>query len=146
MSDIDTPIRRPGHTPGPWDPKPEDLAARETAPAPRPEGGALDKGQSPGWAVISTLLMGGFLWWITGSWVVSVAVVFGLFVHEYGHVLAMNKVGMGPARIYIIPFLGGLAKGQRSVRQRRSAAQLPLADGSAVEALKYGLNYIGVRL
>nr|WP_314438989.1 site-2 protease family protein [uncultured Brevundimonas sp.] len=109
MSDIDTPIRRPG----PWDPKPEDLAVRETASAPRPEGGALDKGQSPGWAIVSTLLMGGFLWWITGSWVVSIAVVFGLFVHEYGHVLAMNKVGMGPARLYIIPFLGGLAKGQR---------------------------------
>ena len=127
MSDIDTPIRRPGHTPGPWDPKPEDLAARETAPAPRPEGGALDKGQSPGWAVISTLLMGGFLWWITGSWVVSVAVVFGLFVHEYGHVLAMNKVGMGPARIYIIPFLGGLAKGQRAPKNEWHGVLVSLA-------------------
>ena len=58
--------------------------------------------------------MAGFLWFLTGSWVVAGAVLFGLFVHEYGHVLAMNRVGMGPARIYIIPFLGGLAKGQRA--------------------------------
>ena len=50
----------------------------------------------------------------TGSWVVAVAAIFGLFVHEYGHVLAMNRLGMGPAKIYIIPFLGGLARGQRN--------------------------------
>src|SRR5690606_8868776 len=30
-----------------------------------------------------------------------------------GHVLAMNRLGMGPARIYIIPFLGGVARSQR---------------------------------
>lgn len=73
----------------------------------------LDKGQSPIWALISTLLLGGFLWWMTGSLIVVAAALFGLLVHEYGHVLAMNRLGMGPARIYIIPFLGGLAKGQR---------------------------------
>jgi Zn-dependent protease len=43
-----------------------------------------------------------------------IAAIFGLFVHEYGHVLAMNRLGMGPAKIYIIPFLGGLARGQRN--------------------------------
>jgi len=111
MSDTDTPIRRPG----PWDPKPEDLAAPPPNAAARvnaPEA-PLDKGQHPVWAVISTALLGGFIWWISGSWVSAVAAIWGLFVHEYGHVLAMNRVGMGPARIYIIPFLGGLAKGQR---------------------------------
>lgn len=66
------------------------------------------KGQA--WLVISTLLMVGFLWMLTGSWIIAASVMFGLFVHEYGHVLAMNRLGMGPARIYIIPFLGGLAK------------------------------------
>jgi len=40
-------------------------------------------------------------------------VIWGLLVHEYGHVLAMNRYGMGPARIYIVPFLGGMAKSQR---------------------------------
>lgn len=73
----------------------------------------LDKGQNPVWAVISTLLLGGFIWFVSGSWVVAGAAIFGLFVHEYGHVIAMNRLGMGPARIYIVPFLGGLAKSQR---------------------------------
>lgn len=113
MSDTNTPRR-----PGPWDPKPEEAVAAAPAPAApeRPARAAeppLDKGQNPVWAVISTLLLGGFIWWITGSWVIAVALIWGLVVHEYGHVLAMNRLGMGPARIYIIPFLGGVAKSQR---------------------------------
>ena len=60
--------------------------------------------------ILSTLLMVGFLWFLTQSWVIAVSLMFALFVHEYGHVLAMNRLGMGPARIYVIPFLGGLAK------------------------------------
>ncbi|MEG1453166.1 metalloprotease [Brevundimonas sp.] len=65
-----------------------------------------------GWIglVLSTLLMVGFLWFLTQSWVIAVSLMFALLVHEYGHVLAMNRLGMGPARIYVIPFLGGLAK------------------------------------
>ena len=86
-----------------------------------------DKGQSLGWAIASTLLMAGFLWWITGSYVVAGAVLFGLFVHEYGHVLAMNRLGMGPARIYIIPFLGGLAKGQRAPKSEWDGVLVSLA-------------------
>lgn len=119
MSDIDNPQNPNVRRPGPWDPRPEDLAvardkrARPAASA-RPEGPVIDKGQHPAWAIISTLLLGGLLWFLTGSWVVAVAGLFGLLVHEYGHVLAMNRLGMGPARIYIIPFLGGLAKGQRN--------------------------------
>ncbi len=128
MTDDSTPRPR-----GPWDPRPEDVAAApvvterrlgpirvrvERSPTDQPprdggRAGVLDKGQSPAWAIISTLLLGGFLWWITGSIIVVIAALFGLLVHEYGHVLAMNRYGMGPARIYIIPFLGGLAKGQR---------------------------------
>lgn len=110
MTDTNTPRPR-----GPWDPRPDEPKTVE-APAPAARGAIeapLDKGQHPAWALISTLLLGGFIWWVSGSWVVAVAAIFGLFVHEYGHVLAMNAVGMGPARIYIIPFLGGLAKGQR---------------------------------
>lgn len=110
MSEIETPVRRPG----PWDPKPESSwtaaePARRTGREPPVEGG-----QHPVWAVISTLLLGGFLWWVTGTWVAALAGVFGLFVHEYGHVLAMNRLGMGPAHIHVIPFLGGLARGQRN--------------------------------
>jgi Zn-dependent protease len=65
------------------------------------------------WAIVSTLLLGGFIWYVSGSWIVALAALWGLLVHEYGHVLAMNRLGMGPAHIYVIPFLGGLAQGQR---------------------------------
>jgi hypothetical protein len=107
---------------GPWGsrdgsksaPEPAREATRYSArhEAPSQE----DKGQHPVWAVVSTLLMAGFLWFLTGSWVVAGAVLFGLFVHEYGHVLAMNRVGMGPARIYIIPSWAGWRRASGSRR------------------------------
>lgn len=99
---------RPGRA-GPWG------AVGETAPAPAPARRA-DRGENPGqgmvWALVSTALLAGFLWWLMG-WVYALAGIVGLLVHEYGHVLAMNRLGMGPARIYIIPFLGGAARGAR---------------------------------
>jgi len=112
MTDSNTP--RP---PGPWDPKPGQPVpppAHVASPTnPRAVRETLDKGQHPVWAVVSTLLLGGLIWVFTGSWIAVVAILFGLLVHEYGHVLAMNAYGMGPARIYIVPFLGGMAKAQR---------------------------------
>lgn len=105
----DTENRRPG----PWDNLPPAAPVEAEVARPRAGDPPLDKGQHPVWAVVSTLLLGGFIWWISGSWVIAVAAIWGLLVHEYGHVLAMNALGMGPARIYIIPFLGGVAKSQR---------------------------------
>lgn len=100
--------------PGPWDPRPDEVAPAPAAAEPaRAAEPPLDKGQHPVWAVVSTLLLGGFIWYLSGSWVIAVAAIWGLLVHEYGHVLAMNRLGMGPAKIYIIPFLGGVAKSQR---------------------------------
>ncbi len=127
MTDNHTP--RP---PGPWDSRPEPAAsAREAAVADRgPPSAAeppLDKGQNPVWAVISTLLLGGLIWWVSGSWVIAVAAIWGLLVHEYGHVLAMNRLGMGPARIYIIPFLGGVAKSQRMPKSEWDGVLVSLA-------------------
>lgn len=127
MTDSQTP--RP---PGPWDPRPEAAApAREPAVAdrgpPRDAEPPLDKGQHPVWAVISTLLLAGFIWWASGSWLIAVAAIWGLLVHEYGHVLAMNRLGMGPARIYIIPFLGGVAKSQRLPRSEWDGVLVSLA-------------------
>lgn len=118
----DTP---PTRRPGPWDLPPE--APRAELERSRPAAPSEDQGQNPVWAVVSTLLMAGFLWWITGSAVVAGAVLFGLFVHEYGHVLAMNRLGMGPARLYIIPFLGGLAKAQRNPRSEWDGVLVSLA-------------------
>lgn len=106
MSDDGPPVRR-----GPWD---APATAPAAAPAARSGGAAPEvAGQSLVWALVSTALLGAFLWYFSGSWVVAVAAIWGLLVHEYGHVLAMNRYGMGPAKIYIIPFLGGMARGQR---------------------------------
>ena len=120
--------QNPPRRPGPWDlPPPEPPQGQGPRPARRRSVPLEDNGQSLGWAIASTLLMAGFLWLITGSYIVAGAVLFGLFVHEYGHVLAMNKLGMGPARIYIIPFLGGLAKAQRSPKSEWDAVLVSLA-------------------
>ena len=105
-------------TDGPWGsrdgvPSPASTPVQTSVPQ-TPGAPVIAKGQSLPWAIGSTVLLGGFIWWTTGSWVVAVAALFGLFVHEYGHVLAMNRLGMGPAKIFIIPFLGGLARGQRN--------------------------------
>ncbi|MEQ7153784.1 metalloprotease [Brevundimonas aurifodinae] len=119
---------------GPWGsrdgrPAPTPVIAEPTATITSSTPGApvVDKGQSLPWAVVSTLLLGGLIWWTTGSWVVAVAAIFGLFVHEYGHVLAMNRLGMGPAKIYIIPFLGGLARGQRNPKTEWDGVLVSLA-------------------
>ena len=121
MSDTDTPIRRPG----PWDPRPDSGPAEATpttvAAAP------AEKDQNLVWTVASTLLMAAFLWWITGSVIVAGAVLIGLFVHEAGHALAMNRLGMGPARVYIIPFLGGLAQARREPQSEWHGVLVSLA-------------------
>jgi Zn-dependent protease len=125
MTDSNTP------RPGPWDPKPGQPVpppARVASPTnPRAVRETLDKGQHPVWAVVSTLLLGGLIWVFTGSWIAVVAILFGLLVHEYGHVLAMNAYGMGPARIYIVPFLGGMAKAQRRAESEWHGVLVSLA-------------------
>jgi Zn-dependent protease len=60
------------------------------------------------WNVVSTLLLVGWLSWQMGLlW--GLAAVAGVFVHEFGHVMAINLAGGGPSRIRIIPFFGGVA-------------------------------------
>lgn len=125
MTDSNTPA------PGPWDVKPGPPAAPAPRPAspsnPRAVRDTMDKGQHPAWAALSTLLLGGLIWYYTGSWIAVVAVLFGLLVHEYGHVLAMNAYGMGPARIYVVPFVGGMAKAQRRAESEWHGVLVSLA-------------------
>lgn len=117
---------------GPWGSRSGAPAAPTSVPTSVPETGTtsarpLDKGQHPAWALISTVLLGGFIWYVSGSWVVAVAALWGLLVHEYGHVLAMNRYGMGPAKIYIVPFLGGMARSQRLPSSEWDGVKVSLA-------------------
>ena len=99
----------------------------EKVQAPAGDTAPLDKGQHPVWAIVSTALLAGFVWFLSQSWIVALAVIVGLFVHEYGHVLAMNRYGMGPARIYVVPFFGGYARGQRPPQSQWDGVKMSLA-------------------
>jgi Zn-dependent protease len=83
----------------PWANPPPPAPPAPPAPAPP---------SSLAWNLVSTALL--FLWlaWQMG-WIWAVAGVFGVFVHEFGHVLAINAAGSGPSTIRIIPFFGGAA-------------------------------------
>lgn len=100
--------------PGPWS-RPR---SNPSSPPPPPRGPfGPSRGGGPTapaeggrfvWNLISSLLLLGVLAYLMGPYV-AIGGLVGVFVHEYGHVLAMNRLGCGPARIVIIPFLGGAA-------------------------------------
>ena len=96
----------PARPRGPWDP-PEGAAPVAATPAVSAPVEEAPR-QSLFWAIVSTALLAAFIAWRMG-WQWAVAGVVGVFVHEYGHVLAINALGCGPGRIHIIPFLGGAA-------------------------------------
>jgi len=86
---------------GPWDP-PEGTIEPQLAP-PQPS-----RGSQIGWALASSALLAAWLYFQFG-WVFALAGVIGVFVHEFGHLAAINALGCGPGRIMIIPFFGGAA-------------------------------------
>lgn len=86
----------------PWDPQP----APPAPPAAPPR-------QTLIWNIVSTALLAAWLSWQMG-WVWGVAAVFGVFVHEFGHLMVINAAGCGPSTIRIIPFLGGAASMPRA--------------------------------
>ncbi len=47
------------------------------------------------------------------SWEFALAIIGILVFHEYGHLLAMKKFGIPTKGIYLIPFVGGVAVGDR---------------------------------
>lgn len=140
MTDTDAPRR-----PGPWDTVATEPDARPSeVPA---EALPENKGQHPLWAIVSTGLLGGFIWWASGSWIVALAAIVGLFVHEYGHVLAMNRLGMGPAKIFIIPFLGGAARASRLPKSEWDGVLVSLAGPAfgLMAAVPFLVLYIATR-
>ena len=60
------------------------------------------------WGLVSTLLLAGWIALWAGP-LGAVALVGGVFVHEFGHLMVINWAGAGPSRIRIIPFFGGAA-------------------------------------
>src|SRR5690348_16822456 len=99
---------------GPWGSRdgaePAPAAAAASVAAPR--GQALQT-----WllGLVSTLVLAGWIWLAGGrdGWLWAVAIVGGVFVHEFGHVMVINWAGAGPSSIRIIPFFGGAATMRR---------------------------------
>lgn len=99
----ETPITEP-HTSGPWDVAEAAASPAASATGQRPASPASEFA----WGLLSTLLLAGWiaLW---AGWLGAVALVGGVFVHEFGHLVVINWAGAGPSRIRIIPFFGGAA-------------------------------------
>jgi Zn-dependent protease len=93
----------------PWGTADAPVEAPGTAPAARPASPATEFA----WGLISTLLLAGWIALWAGP-LGAVALVGGVFVHEFGHLLVINWAGAGPSRIRIIPFFGGAATMSRA--------------------------------
>lgn len=82
-------------------------------PTAQPHAVKRTKRQEAAGMALSTLLLFGWLA-LNGSWMWALGAVVGVFVHEYGHVLAMNALGCGPASFRVVPFMGGAATPHRA--------------------------------
>jgi Zn-dependent protease len=99
-------------TVAPWGPRSGEPAPPE-APAAPPAAKPPSPASTLLWGAVSTALLALFIAWQLG-WLAALAIVFGVFVHEFGHVLVINWAGSGPSSIRIIPFLGGAATMKRA--------------------------------
>ncbi|HWA60082.1 MAG TPA: M50 family metallopeptidase [Caulobacteraceae bacterium] len=103
---------------GPWgSPQPEPKPVPPAPPAPR---------QHWAWTLVSSVIFAAFLWWRMG-WMWALAAMVGVFVHEYGHVLAINAAGSGPGRIHVVPFFGGAATMARPPQSEFKSVLIALA-------------------
>jgi Zn-dependent protease len=100
----ETPIVPPAPV-SPWGPAIDPVTEPTAASAAAAPSAGL---RGLAWNVVSTLLLAGWISWQMG-WFAGLALVFGVFVHEFGHVLVINAAGSGPSHIRIIPFFGGAA-------------------------------------
>lgn len=65
---------------------------------------------------VKVLLAGSALagWSILFSWQFALVLIAVIMFHEYGHVWAMKKMGMKTKGFYLIPFVGGVAVGDKA--------------------------------
>lgn len=107
-------------------------------------GAPQGRGQSIVVALISSALLALWIGWGAG-WIWALAGVFGIAVHETGHMLAINRAGLGPSRIHFVPFFGGLATQPRPAPNEITGVMIALA-GPAFGMLAilpfFALNYI----
>lgn len=93
----------------PWGTADAPVEVPGAAPPARPVSPATEFA----WGLISTLLLAGWIAIWAGP-LGAVALVGGVFVHEFGHLMVINWAGAGPSRIRIIPFFGGAATMRRA--------------------------------
>jgi len=65
---------------------------------------------------VKVLLAGSALagWSILFSWQFAVVIISVIVFHEYGHLWAMKRSGMKTKGMYLIPFVGGVAVGDKA--------------------------------
>jgi Zn-dependent protease len=110
--------------PGPWDAKPEAVAPTE-AVLPM-EDAAPARKQHPLALLGGSALLFAVALLLTRDLMMASAIVWGVLVHEYGHVLAMNRVGIGPATMHVT-FFGGLAQARRLPKSEWDSVLVALA-------------------
>jgi putative peptide zinc metalloprotease protein len=66
--------------------------------------------------VVKVVLAGSALaaWSILFSWQFALVLIGVLVFHEYGHLRAMKKCGLKTKGMYLIPFVGGIAVGEKA--------------------------------
>lgn len=60
------------------------------------------------------------------TWKFAIMIMVLLFVHEYGHILAMKRCGLKTKGIYFIPFLGAAAVTEEMFKNRRDEAYIAI--------------------
>src|SRR5580658_2129030 len=96
------------------------------APAGAPAQRAASRRAEWAWGALSTVLLAGWVALWAGP-LGAVALVGGVFVHEFGHLMVINWAGAGPSRIRIIPFFGGAASMTRAPDSEMKGVLIALA-------------------
>lgn len=60
------------------------------------------------------------------TWEFAAMLIIMIFIHEYGHYIAMKQCGIKTKGIYLIPFLGGAAIAEEDFKTRRDEAYIAL--------------------
>lgn len=60
------------------------------------------------------------------TWEMGIALVCFIFIHEYGHLWAMQKCGLKTKGIYLIPGFGGVALGAEGFKSGRNEAYIAI--------------------